>query len=257
MMILVDPISHEKYQTEIDTLISLLRASFGKNFQFAEEERASSTYILAKKAPYGVYGGALLRKVPFCSFEPHIEALLSILHSHKRKAWVAHFCTGLQENTPVSYQDKTLLFREFYLTLYRKFLLFGRKHLANFLVVSVGQSDSILADLFNSWPYIVKVSLKSHEASFSQGILDMRPERRRSLSSDRPSSSDMGPLRNLADRKVKRHPKPRVVRKDKDPFGVSSQYEPLPLLLKEGLLEDSQRQGFDSDNQHPADRPAR
>ena len=249
MIRIIEPSSHERYQSEIDILLAIFKKILPSDFKLSPEEKAASTYMVAKDSIYGVYGGAILRKKPFCDFDDQIETLLSILHSSKRKAWAAQFCTYLPENPRLSYQDRIFLFREFYLKLYRKFMIFGKKQKTNFLVVSIAQPDYSISDCFYDWPYIVKVLPDTGYDPFFHGILDVRRERYRS------SDSEIWPLRYLPNRKVRKHIPPVVSAAKNDTLLDSSPNEIVPSSHQESLVHEVQKQDFGPSHQNHPDRP--
>jgi len=175
MLKLIDPSSHEKYQEEIDDLLSIFKGSLPKNCQPSLEEKEKNVYIIAEDSDFGVYGGALLRKKPFCDFDDQIKMVLSLLHSHKRKVWSVQFCTCLQEYVRMSQQDRIYLLKAFYSKLYKKLLVFGKQHKAKFLVVSLRQPDYAISTLFLEWPYVLEVLPEGEDFPFFHGILDIRP----------------------------------------------------------------------------------
>ena len=175
MLKIIEPHAHEKSQSEIEDLLWIFKRFFPQDFKLAPEEQRSSTYIIAEDVHYGVYGGAILRKKPFHTFHSKIEALLSILHSHKRKAWFVQFCTDLSECEGLSFQDRCLLFRDFYEKLYKKLMAFGKDHKSNFLIVSIGKPDYPMTAFIKRWPYIVQMLPDGDDFPFFEGILDIRP----------------------------------------------------------------------------------
>lgn len=257
MIKIIEPSSHETYQAEINTLLCIFKYCLPKGFELSSEERATSTYIIAQDLIEGVYAGAILRKKPFHTFDRKIEALLSILHSHKRKAWFAQFCTYLPESSQLSRQDKALLFGEFYTKLYKKLMIFGRKRKSNFLVVSLAQPDSAMTGFVADWPYIVEVLSEGHNNPYFHGILDIRPDKYR--------VEELPYILYRPDQKVKRRP---------DSVNLVKQNDTLPCLAnnvdsspspqendaeiycsQESLTLKAQEHDFDFNHQNQSERP--
>jgi len=259
MLRIIDPSAHETYQAEINTLLCIFKHCLPKGFEFSSEEKKASTYIIAQDSIEGVYGGAILRKKPFHTFDRKIEALLSILYSHKRKAWHAQFCTYLSESAQLSRQDKVLLFGEFYTKLYKKLMIFGKKHKSNFLVVSVAQPDSAMSGFVANWPYIVEVLPQGHNNPIFHGILDIRPDKYR--------VEELPYILYMPDQKVKRPPDPinsgNLVKKNDSLSGLSNDVTSSPFqeendsethCSQESFTLNAQERDFDSDNQSQSER---
>lgn len=261
MLKIIEPSSHETYQAEINTLLSIFKCCLPKGFEFSAEERATSTYVIAQDSIEGVYGGAILRKKPFHTFDGKIEALLSILHSHKRKAWHAQFCTYLAESSQLSRQDKALLSREFYTKLYKKLIIFGRKHKSNFLVVSVAQPDYAMTGFVAYWPYIVEVLPVGHYNPIFHGILDIRPDKYR--------DEELPSICYVPDQKVKRRSDAvnsvDLVKKNVSLSGFANNIDSSPspqendaeiYCSQESLTLKAQEQDFDFKHQNQTERLA-
>ncbi len=258
MLKIIEPSSHEEHQSEINTLLSIFKCCLPKGFEFSSEEKKTSTYIIAQDSIEGVYGGAILRKKPFHTFDRKIEALLSILHSHKRKAWHAQFCTYLPESAQLSRQDKALLFGEFYTKLYKKLMIFGRKRKSNFLVVSLAQPDCAMTGFVADWPYIVEVLPEGHNNPYFHGILDIRPEKYR--------VEELPSICYVPDRKVKRCPDSvnLVKKNDRLPdlandviFPPSPQENDAEIYCgQESFAFKAQEHDFDFNHQNQSERSA-
>ena len=95
MLRIIEPPSHEDYQSEIDTLLYLFQVS--QKVELPLEEKVKSTFIMAKDPKCGVYGGAILRKKPLYALDERIEAVLSTLHSKSRKVWFVQLCAYMVE----------------------------------------------------------------------------------------------------------------------------------------------------------------
>ncbi len=244
MFKIIEPSSHEKYQSDISNLLTIFRIT--QSLEISLEERTTSTFIIAKDSKHGVYGGAILRTKPFCVFEERIEKILSILHSHKRKAWFVQFGTYLLEDPSISRHDRFQLFREFYVGLDKKFMIFGRKQKTNFLVVSVSQADYVATNIHQNWPYILEVLPNSLVDPFFHGILDIRPAKYR--------ISEALPIRYIPDGKVNRRLDPEVSVKKDDSLPAFSNDEVF-LSPQESFAPKVQEQGFDVKHQSQTDRP--
>jgi hypothetical protein len=260
MLKIIEPSAHEMYRAEINTLLCIFKHCLPTGFELSSEERAASTYIIAQDSIEGVYGGAILRKKPFHTFHEKIEALLSILHSHKRKAWHAQFCTYLSESAQLSRQDKILLFGEFYTKLYKKLMIFGKKHKSNFLVVSVAQPDSAMSGYVADWPYVVEVLPQGHNNPIFHGILDIRPDKYR--------VEELPYILYVPDQKVKRRPDPvnsvNLVKKNDSLSGLANDVGSSPSPQEndsethcgqESLTLNAQKRDFDSKDQSQSERP--
>jgi hypothetical protein len=173
MLKIIEPSSHEDYQSEIDTLLYLFQVS--QKVELPLEEKVKSTFIIAKDPKCGVYGGAILRKRPLYALDERIEAVLSTLHSKSRKVWFVQLCACMVECETLSREDKITLFKSFYSSLYKKFMMFGKKRKTNFLVLSLTPSDCVITSTYQEWPYILEVLPNDTLDNLFQGILALKP----------------------------------------------------------------------------------
>jgi hypothetical protein len=244
MLKIIEPSSHEKYQSEIDALISIFKHTLPKDFKFSLEEQAKSTYILAKDAHYGTYGGAILCKKPFCAFDDQIGRVLTLLHSHRRKTWSVQFCTYLPDCDRLSRQDRVNLFREFYVKLYKKLMVFGKHHKTSFLVVSLSHVDYVTTNLIRDWPYILEVLPDGDYFPFFHGILDIRPGNHEEILS----------IKYRPNQKVKQRLNAEIQIKKDDNFPSLATHGVLASFPQKSFFVEAPQNNFDSIDANQTDR---
>lgn len=191
MFKIIEPPSHNAYQSEIDTLLYFFQVYRGMEIPI--EEQARSTFIIAKDPKCGVYGGAILRKKSFKDrsfkdpsfkdaspypLDETIETTLSTLYSKTRKVWFVELCTGLGECEMVSREEKILLLRDFHSHLLKKLMVFGKQQKINFLIPYLCPSDYVITSTYHDWPYILEVPPQDTLDNHFQGILSLNLKKR-------------------------------------------------------------------------------
>jgi hypothetical protein len=173
MLKIIEPSSHEVYQSEIDRLLYFLQVS--QKIEIPLEEKTRSSFIIAKSPKCGVYGGAVFRKRPLDALHETTETTLSTLHSKSRKIWFVQLCACIVGCEGLPREDKLILFKSFYSRLYKQLVKFGKQHKARFLVLSLSPSDYAITSF---WPYILEVLPDNTLDHRFQGILALKPTKR-------------------------------------------------------------------------------
>jgi hypothetical protein len=195
MFKIIEPSSHEVYQSEIDRLLYFLQVS--QKVEIPLEDKTRSSFIIAKSPKCGVYG-AVFRKKRSDALDETIETALSALHSKSRKVWFVQLCACVVGCEGLSREDKLTLFKSFYSRLYRQLVKFGKQHKARFLVLSLSPSDYAITSSYQGWPYILEV-LPAHTPDHRfQAILALKPTKRTGDKRIK-SSSDLIPSLDIID----------------------------------------------------------
>ena len=172
MLRIIEPPSHGFYQSKIDTLLNIFKIY--QNLELSLEEQAKTTFIVAEDPKCGVYGGALLYKKKVRTFEDRIEKIISALYSNKRKVWAVKLCLCIEEDETLLSFEKLDLFQDFYSSLLKKFMNFGRQENASFLVLSLRPTDFFKTKTHSYWPYLLEIQPKDSFDGLFHGILDLK-----------------------------------------------------------------------------------
>lgn len=172
MIRIIEPPSHVFYQSKIDTVLDLFKVYM--NVEPRPEEQAKTTFMIAEDEKCGIYGGVLLSKKKGDVFDHKIANVISVLHSNKRKFWTATLCVGLEEDETLSPFDRLELYEDFYQSLFKKLIAFGKKEEANFLVLSSRSEDAFKTKTYGHWPYLIEVQPKDSTNCLFHGILDLK-----------------------------------------------------------------------------------
>ena len=172
MIRIIEPSSHLFYQSKIDSVLDLFKVYM--NVSLSVEEQAKTTFMIAEDEKHGVYGGVLLSKKKGDVFDNKITNVISVLHSNKRKFWTATLCLGLEEDQTLGPFERLELCEDFYQSLFKKLMAFGKKEEANFLVLSLRSTDFFKTKTYGHWPYPIEIQPKDSRSSLFQEILDLK-----------------------------------------------------------------------------------
>ena len=175
MLRIIEPPSHVFYQSKIDTLLDLFNVY--QNLKLPLEQQTKTTFMVAENDKCGVYGGAFLCKKKAYAFDDNIAKIISSLHSNKRKVWAANLCLCIEEDETLSSFDKLDLYQDFYQSLFKKFVAFGKKENANFLVLSLHPTDYFKTITYGYWPFLFEVQPKDSLDGLFHGILALKSKK--------------------------------------------------------------------------------
>lgn len=175
MFKIIEPKDHFLHHERIEALLDLFKVYH--HFELSPEERVLTTFMIAEDERRGVYGGALLYPKKIGSLYSKIKNLISVLHSRGRKIWVVNLCLCLEEDNPVESLTKLELCQSFYAILLKKFMKFGRKKNAKFLILSLHPTASFKEKTYGRWPYLFEINPKESLDGLFHGILSLRSEK--------------------------------------------------------------------------------
>lgn len=195
MIKIIKPRDHKHNESTIEDLLDLFTATQSQplslssrqslspplRLEFSSEEKSKITFMVAENTGRGVYGGAILYQLSVKNVDEKFAKLISAL-SNKTKVWVASPCFyANQQNQDFDLSsdiEQLDLCHRFYHGLLRKFIEFGRKQKAGFLVLSLTPRNYFKTKSYGDWPYLLEVHPKDSNDGLFHGLLPLKAEKK-------------------------------------------------------------------------------
>lgn len=174
------PGGHAFHQSEIKTLLRLLKSYQHLLFPFEEREKAS--FLIADHKQQGMYGGAILYRQQTLSFtglssykhhQDTIEDVISAFQSEGKEVWMARLCLRVDRRAFPLTSETFQYHEDFYKKLLKYFIAFGKKEGMGFLALTLQLRDYINTKSYG-WPYVLEIKPRDASDRLFHGVLALQ-----------------------------------------------------------------------------------
>lgn len=172
MIKIIRPKDHKFHKPKIEALLDLF--AIYQKLELFEEEKNSTTFMVANDTTRGVYGGALVRQQPLKCLDPNVAQLISSLSPTKRRVWIVNLCSTIEQEKSFPTIEQLNLCETFYQSLFKNFVKFGKETKIGFLVIKLLHKDYFNLKAYGYRSCIFKVEPKDSFDGLFHGILPLK-----------------------------------------------------------------------------------
>jgi hypothetical protein len=132
-------------------------------------DHSEASFILAKKNPDKINGGAILIQRKAETLHPLIRERLDVYVPPEEEVWTGTIALELKSS--ITGQDFECFSKLFCRKLYESFLVFGKQQRTNFLCLTLAPCEHLSADHLGYWPYVLSIRPKDSKDGLFHSVL--------------------------------------------------------------------------------------